>query len=187
MALKLRFNVCQAGDCSGVTFTETTGIYDAISNLLGWGTPNVALSSYEYAKIEFFLDGVLVHTSEFDDNGILPSNNDEFSYDIDVALADGVYTIVYTVQIDADTTTDSYSTTIYQSFFCNAKCCVMSMLNDIDVDCDCSEDTIERFNQAYALLKGLEYASGCGNISNFNNILAQINKICANSNCQNCQ
>lgn len=187
MALELNFSVCQAGDCESVIFIELTGGYNELSNPRGWGNPNVAIADYHYAKVEFFLNGTgsAVHTATFDDE-LFPTTDTEFEYEIPVTLADGWYSIVYTVQTAEGVTAEQYTKTIYQSFYCNVRCCVMSMLDGIDVECDCSHDAIEAFNKAYVLLKGLQYASGCGNLTNFNNILAQLQKLCLNSNCQNC-
>jgi hypothetical protein len=64
----------------------------------------------------------------------------------------------------------------------------MSMFLGIDSTCDnCNEDKMDRALKAYALLKGLIAAANCGNSTYFNNILAQVNKLCLNSNCQNCK
>lgn len=164
---------------------DLTGAYDATDNPTGWGSPNADIADYHYAKIEFFLNGTLVQSFDFD-NTTFPTTDIDFTYNLPAALADGVYTIVYTVQED-NGTGNMVNKTIYQSFYCNVECCVMSMLSSIDVECDCSNDMIDKFNQAYALLKGLKYASGCGNVTNFNNILAQLQKLCKNSNCQNCK
>ena len=37
--LQLSFNICQKkSDCSGIKFTETTGLYNVVTNPTGWGT-----------------------------------------------------------------------------------------------------------------------------------------------------
>lgn len=188
MALELDFSICQLGDCESVKLKELTGAYNAITNTTGWGAPNVEIANYLYAKVEFFLNGTgdAVYTAEFS-NELFPTTDTDFEYEIPVSLTDGWYSIVYTVQTAEGVTTAEYTKTIYQSFYCNVKCCVMSMLDGIDLDCDCSNDTIDKFNRAYALLVGLEKASGCGNLTNFTNILTELQKICLNNNCQNCK
>ena len=64
----------------------------------------------------------------------------------------------------------------------------MSMFANLDLDCDgCNEDKMNKALKAYALLKGLIYSANCGNSTYFNNILTQVNKLCLNTNCQNCK
>lgn len=183
--LQLSFNICQKSDCSIIEFTETTGIYNVTTNPTGWGTPNASIGSYAYSKLEFFdSTNTLVKTFELYPD--FPTTNTLFSKELVYDIPDGLYRIVYTVR-ETKTTGTSYSTTIQQGFYCNVKCCVLSMIKDIDIDCGCSDHKLDNYNKAYALLQGLIYAACCGNITQFNNILGVLQKICLNKNCKNCK
>lgn len=186
MSLQLNFSICSSGDCSSITFTETTGEYDAVSNVGGWnGGGNGDIADFHYSLIEFYnSDGDLVDSVSYT-NEFFPTSNDEYTKTLSITLPDGVYTIVYTVQEDEGSGI-THTKTIQQAFWCNIECCVKQMGLDIDVECDCSVDAIAEFNRAYALLKGLQYSAGCGNITRFESILAVLQKICNNSNCSNC-
>jgi len=185
MSTKLNFSICQSSDCKSLVFKDLTGTYNNPNNLTGWGSPNEDIADYHYSKIEFFLSGVLIKTFEFF-NITFPTNDTSFKYTLPYAIADGIYTIKYTVLEDADSISGLTIST-QQAFYCNTKCCVQSMFKDIDHTCDCSKDKIEKAKEAWVLYKGLEANSGCGNIPYFNNVLAQVNKACKNSNCSNCK
>ena len=45
MSLILQFNISQSADCTEFVFQDTTGIYNAVGNPGGWGTPNVDILS----------------------------------------------------------------------------------------------------------------------------------------------
>ena len=91
MALALNFSVCISGDCSSVTFTETTGVYNATSNTGGWtGGGNPDIADYHYSLIEFYnSDGDLVSSVDYT-NEFFPTSNDEYTKTLSIELPDGV-------------------------------------------------------------------------------------------------
>lgn len=192
MSVNLSFEICQSSDCTKLTFVETTGSYNAISNTGGWGTPNEDHTDAETAVLTVLLASGNTYTIDLFDTGYFPTDNTQFEFDLTnedfgyisgSAIDDQIINFTYTVT----TATSIYTANYQQAFYCQVQCCVMSMFADIDVDCDCSKDKIDSALQAYALLKGLIYSANCGNKTYFNNILAQLNKLCLNSNCQNCK
>lgn len=183
--LQLSFNICQS-DCSTIEFTETTGLYEITSNPTGWGTQfstiNPDVDTFLYAQLEFFdTNGTSIKLIEIQPD--FPTINTLYSKKFTVDLPDNLYKIVYTVK-ENKTSSVSYSATNYQGFYCNVSCCVSNMLKDIDIDCKCIDHKLEEYNKAYALLQGLICAAECGNISQFNNILSVINKLCKNKKCK---
>ncbi len=187
--LQLSFNICQKSDCSIIEFNETTGLYNITSNPGGWGGPfstvNPDITLYHYSKLEFFdQSNTLIKLFEFYPE--FPTSDTNFIKELDYAIPDGIYRIIYTVR-ETKTSGTSYSSTIQQAFYCNVRCCVFSMIKDIDIDCACLSKKLEEYNRAYALLQGLIKASCCGNVSQFNNILAILQKICLNKNCKDCK
>jgi len=191
MAVILKFNVCQS-DCSKLIFTETTGIYNEITNPNGWGAPNeltsdataatltVVLASGSSYIIDLFTEGFPTDDSSFE--FLIP--NDSIGYIVDSPITDQVINFTYSVT----TATTTYTQNIQVALYCQVGCCVQSMLKNIDVDCDsCSKSQRERYTQVYLLYKGLIYNANSGNVTAFNNILTQVNKLCVNTNCQNCK
>lgn len=184
--LKLDFDICQKSDCSGIKFTETTGLYNVSTNPTGWGTSfnttNPDIATFQYSKLEFYDSGNnLITTLELYPD--FPSSDITFTKELDLDIDDGIYKVVYTVR-ETKTTGISYTAEAQVAFYCKVNCCIMSMIKDIDPCCNCSHNALDKFNQAYALLQGLK--CNCGNITQFNNILKVLQKICKNTNCKNC-
>lgn len=184
--LKLSFNICQKSDCSGIKFTETTGLYNVATNPTGWGTvfntTNPDIATFQYSKLEFYnSSNTLVYTLELYPS--FPSSDLTFTKEFDLDIDDGIYKIVYTVRETKNTGT-SYMAENQFAFYCKVNCCVLSMIKDIDLSCNCSHTIMEEYTKAYILLQGLK--CNCGNITQFNNILTQLKKICKNKNCKTC-
>lgn len=195
--LVLNFEICQSNDCSSLTFVETTGLLSE-TNLTGWddgllGSSNPTTGDATSAVLTITLASGNTYDIDLFATGFFPTYNDTFEYVIPnesfgyttgSAIADQIMSFTYTVVALGET----YTQTVQQAFYCQAQCCVMSMFLGIDSTCDnCNEDKMDRALKAYALLKGLIAAANCGNSTYFNNILAQVNKLCLNSNCQNCK
>jgi hypothetical protein len=192
MALQLDFEICQSSTCDTLTFVETTGAYNATSNTTGWGAPNATLASVTSAELTITLASGNSYTIDLlattffpttDNTFELQLKNSDFGYVDGAKIDDQIITFTYTVIADDVTYTQNYK----QAFYCQVQCCVLSMFADIDVECDCSKDKIDNALKAYALLKGLIYSGNCGNTTYFNNILAQLQKLCLNNNCASCK
>lgn len=193
MAVILQIDPEISSSCKEIQFYETTGPRSA-SNLTGWGAPNevtgdaltATLTILTPANIAYTFNGASV-------NPLYPSwptTNDDTYYEIDSSLIgygtnqklpDGVYRFTYTVT----TTTATYTQVVEKLFYCNAKCCVTNMFADIDYNCDCSTSKIDKAKKAYLMLKGLEFAANCGQKDYFENLLKDLEKLCA-GDCTNC-
>lgn len=191
MSVILQFEICQSSDCSSLTFVETTGAYNDTTNPNGWGTPNEDTTDAVSAVLTVTLESGSTYNIDLFSDGF-PTTSDTIEYlidPVDIGMKDGgkltdqIITFTYTVV----TGTTTYTQNIQQAFYCQVQCCVLSMFVGLDVECDCSIDQINNALKSYALLKGLIYSANCGNKTNFNNILAQLQKLCLNNNCQNCQ
>jgi hypothetical protein len=193
MAVVLGINVVVSNDRKSLEFYETTGPYSA-TNTTGWGAPNEAIS--DATEAELTVETPAENSYTFDSTSVTPlysdwpTTDDDTSYDIpnsDIGygvsenLPDGVYRFNYIVT----TGTTTYEQTIEKLFWHNAKCCVFNMFADIDYNCDCSTDKLEKAKKAYLLMKGLEYASKCGQKDYFENLLEDLEKLCA-GDCTNC-
>lgn len=192
MALILDFEVCMSSDCKTLTFVETTGAYDVTSNPTGWGTPNATLAGATTAVLTIVLASGnsysldLFALSDFPTSDITFQYelvNSGFGYTVGSSIDDQIINFTYSV-----TTGDAtYTQNKQYPFYCQVQCCVMGMFKNLNVECDsCTEQTTKAL-QAYAMLKGLIANANCGNKTNFNNILVQLNKLCLNSSCSNCK
>ncbi len=194
MAVILSFSICQDSSCKELSFKEETGAYSA-TNIVGWGAPNRATSTATEATLTITDPDGNDYTIDLFATGDFPTTDDTLEYSIDFtdiglttgdSLPDGIYTFLYSVTTVSGTTV-VYTQTIRQAFYCQVQCCVYSMFKDLDLECDCSKDQKEKAINAYLLLKGLIYSSGCGNIQNFNTDLEVLNRLCLNSHCSNCK
>jgi len=192
MAVILSFEICQSGGCNSLVFKETTGAYNETTNPNGWGAPNEATSDALTAMLTIDLADGSQYTIDLFATGDFPTINTAFEYQIlpteigysadTDQIDDQIITFTYTVTTESGT----YTQVVSQAFYCQVQCCVNTMFVNLDFDCDCNKDQVDLALKAFAMLQGLKQASGCGNASNFNNILAQLNKLCANTDCQAC-
>ena len=94
MALELSINVALSSNGKVMTFTETTGAYDATLNPTGWGSPNLELTDISEAKLEvtkpdsttrtlFYTKGQYYGTG-FSPN--FPDKNGTYTFDITAAF-----------------------------------------------------------------------------------------------------
>jgi hypothetical protein len=192
MALIPTISVCLDSACDTITITETTGIYDASSNVGGYGAPNIATSDIDSAVLTIISPSEQTYTINLFDNSF-PSSNTSYSYEIPMSelgnrtsIEDGYWQITYTL-VDGGTT---YTANGSKVFFCNAKCCVARLLAAIEPDeCDCNEQNIKRienYTKARTFLSSLENAANCFNIDRFDTIKAILDKLCRNTSCKTC-
>lgn len=192
MSLVLDFNVCQSSSCDELIFNEWTGLYNAISNPGGWNdvstqmiidataaTLDITVGSGTIYTIDLFAQGFPTENENID--YLLP--NTSFGYSIGLPIDDQIITFKYTVIVNGIT----YTQTKTIAFYCQVKCCVLSMFKSLNFDCDSCHKQIDNALQAYAMLRGLEMDADSGNITAFNTALSTLKKICLNTNCKNCK
>lgn len=191
MALIPKIKLCLASNCTTLSFFETTGVYNATTNVGGYGAPNVETSDIDAAVLTVISPSDQTYT--IDVFGDFPSDNDEFSIDIDLAdlsrtsIEDGYWQFIYTVTTNAAV---EYTANTSYYFYCNAECCVSKLLNAIELeDCNCDNintDRIKTYVKAKTFLASLKNAAKCFNETNFNKIKDILSKICRNSGCKTC-
>lgn len=194
MAVILDFSICESSDCTEFTFTDNTGAYNATTNPYGWGAPNETLSDVQ-TPVTLDITTPSGTTYQIDlatTTPVFPVDQAPNELTLDMSslggiagdsIPDGIYTFVYTVT----TNTTTYTQTVIAAFYCQVQCCVYSMFKDLDPDCSCCDDDRDALLKAYLLFKGLIYSANCGNISEFNSILTEIQKLCTQTNCQQCR
>lgn len=195
--LVLKFEISQSKDCTKFTFKDTTGIYNAITNPTGWGSPpneDITLVQTPTTLDITLPDGITTYQIDLTTtNPVFPVDQppDELLLDMSniggIAgdkIPDGIYTFTYTVTSPGPTT---YTQTKAVGFICQVCCCVNSMLKNIKSGCDCCDTDVLAIMEAKLLLQGLQCQIGCGNAAQFNNTLAALQKICKISNCDKCK
>lgn len=186
MPIILKIKACISKNCTTISLSETTGIYDGILNITGYGYPNIEKTDIISSSIIITLpDGNLVPII----NPIgLPSSDPNLSYEIPFSILnasyskipDGLYKITYNL-VSNETPEVTYTTSEYFLFTCNIECCIAKLYSQITTSTDCSCDSHIIKNALYAstLMKGLKANKGnCGNITAINNLLKELNNIC---------
>ncbi len=189
MALIPQFNICESSGCNSLSFSETTGVYSE-DNPTGYGAPNVAIDDILTAVLTITI-GSTSYDIDLFATGNFPTTDSDVIYTIDPTeigyssgdeIPDQIITFTYTLTTESAT----YSQVLVKALYCQVTCCVNTMFVELDYACDCAMDSINEALKAFAMLQGLKQAAGCANITNFNNILTQLNKLCANSECSAC-
>lgn len=195
MALTTHINACVKTACSVLTFRDTTGEYNVLTNSSGYGGINPDVGDFNIALLSITApDGTQYNLDLKALSAGFPTTNTDYEYIIPsnqiggrTVIEDGLWEFIYYINDGINT-----YTAVKQSIFtCNANCCVKSMLLNIDpldssIQNKVNYKKIQEYNKAFAFLESLKYYAFCGNLSKFNNIKLVIDKICAKSNCKTC-
>jgi hypothetical protein len=186
--------------CTGITIEDTTGFFNNPNNLYGWNS-NSTLWKNEIdgepfviaATISISLNGgtateynVLNKIQE----SIFP-NFELYQYTpVDItgstfALADGYYTIVYTI---TDSNDAVYTTDITLVVYCNVACCVAKLAASVaDELCNpCDSTAYNNFALADGLLQALKATAESLGTQEFTKLLNKLQKLCGQSTTGGC-
>lgn len=188
----LQFNLCEPGNCSSLIFNDLTGPWSA-NNQSGYNGQNSDITSGATAQLTVTLANNTVRvipmpgfpttdkTKEFTITAVM------LGYASGQKITDQIMNFVYQVNITVPTSS-TLTQTIQKAFYCQADCCVRSMFLDLDISCeDCLVFASGQHRKAYDMLLGLQYSAGCLDVTTFNKTLAQLNKLCTNSQCKSCK
>jgi len=192
MALQLSANVCQSADCKTLQFSETTREYNALTNITGWGTPNIDIGDVITATLSISGDNITTPivfdllTEGFptiDENVIFEIANIDLLFGESSPIQDGFYTFLYEIT----TSTESYNVSVDKLLYCVIECRVNSMLANLqisDPDChNCKNEKTKQALLAWTYLQSLKLAARCGDRTRFLKILKILNKITINQDC----
>ena len=199
MAFIPTISACLNG-CTGITFNDTTGFYNNPNNLYGWNN-NATLwknqidgSPYVIAAtISISLNGgeaTSVSVLDKIQNSVFPdfelyqytpvdTNSGNFN------LADGYYTITYTI---TDNDENTYSTDIVFAVFCNVACCVANKAAAVagELCNDCDSQAYEDFLLADGILQALKATAESLGAAEFTKLLNKLQKLCGTSTTGGC-
>lgn len=189
MALSISREVCVNCSLKLFTVTDTTGVYDAISNPTGWGSPNPATSDVQASYITVTMSDGTIYT--IDCFPTLPNTSgttfsvtsEDIGQAADEQFLDDVSLIEYTVLGVSSGVPFQVKCGRYEVFMCNALCCVNEKMANIDVGCGCKSNA--KTEELFFMLKGAEYAAECGKQEKSLALLDAVNAEC-NNECTNC-
>jgi hypothetical protein len=181
-------------NCSKISVTDTTGLYEETSNPNGWGFPNLDTSEVAEATLEILTPGaqfpvIIDITSEINAQVLPGSYIQDYIFDITeityqnlgiASLIDGIYEVKYII--------DGIEYVMKGLNVCNTECCVNKMLEKaLDkylCGNSCSQGEIAEALRARALLlQASQWAFSCGKFEEADNLLKQAAKICKTNGC----
>lgn len=199
MAFIPTISACLNG-CTGITFNDTTGFYNNPNNLYGWnnnatlwknqvdGSPYVTA-----ATISISLNGGTATTVSVLDkiqDSVFPdfelyqytpvdSTGSNFN------LADGYYTITYTITDNNDV---EYVTDTVFVVYCNVACCVANKAAAVAAELcnDCDSQAYEDFLLADGILQALKATAESLGTAEFTKLLNKLQKLCGTSTTGGC-
>lgn len=191
MALFLNFNIKESDNARELSFTETTGTYNASTNLGGWGAPNPVTTDVTVtATLSILPPGVTtaivldLFPSSFpttDKTQEVIIRSQDLSLGTDTILPDGLWQITYTV-IDTVANPDVTYTSDQTIFVSGeARCCVYGLLANADISCcDCDGSDLARALEAFTYYRAAIACAANGNTDKFTEALSIVNNYCDN-------
>jgi hypothetical protein len=205
MALELNIGFGRSNDYFSINVTDNTGVYNALTNPGGYGTPNPAIASFVSFDVSVTLPdpvtllptGTPVVVSAYP---TLPSSagatysitNVDLGFSSDTVLIDGVYIF----SVVASTGQDEFEYTRYAVFSDIVGCCIKSLtLGAFGCDCNGKNKNLVKANMWLSLLKPSVNDNGeivvsqvelCEQWNQAAEIIRELQKICNNQNCKGC-
>lgn len=185
MALIYKIEACSNNNCQLINIFDVTGVYNSVSNPSGWGAPNPLISDASSSTLSVMYPGSVIPTV-INTFPTLP-NITNIPYVLTPAsvvlsaFPDGKYEFISHIVVLG---VDYYSnTTIY--VLCGVECCVRKLLAGISSKRDCcmDDEKVEAALLAQTLLDALKASAECGDFDNADLILAELQKICAGTDC----
>jgi hypothetical protein len=199
MALELDYNICSNKTCTKLTFTESTGEYNAVSNDTGYDESSIVAN---HPSVSDMAAAVLSITTPEGDITVIdllpesfPTIDDEQEYEITAValgyaskLTDGIYDTSYTVTSEDVGEPGIFTKTKYVFVTCNAECCIDKLYAAVKPsDCtDCEDKKLAIAIEAEGYLCAAKKAFACGKLSLARTFLEKVQYLCANSGCKCC-
>lgn len=193
MPIALNFCISESDDAKSFTFKETTGIYDAISNTGGWGSPNPTIASaltatVSISKLEDVDKGIYTNPVSINVYPTLPNTNSTLflitaetaGFGVNSSFIDGIYKITYNVTSSSGLINP---VTKLFGFYSNLDCCIKKASDKVSL-CSCNCDELEEeINDLIFWRRLLKASDCCGNIQAIVKYIEKINTLCNSCNC----
>jgi len=174
MAFSPSLSICFI-TCKKISFTDSTNVYNALTNPEGWGPANGVIGSMVDTAIITVLnsEGDTVFTYDVSSQIPDPVTGDIVFTDYDVEdFGDGEYIIDYTITLDNN---DIYTKSISILNTCNFEACIDSLLATVPAKI-CEDACNTAYIDEVLLVEGLLYAYQCAAICEKDTIKEEINK-----------
>jgi len=191
--LKLKTSTCITESCTVMTVSDVTGLYNASTNIGGWGTPNPDKSSVTLATIEITAPGQTISTGFDVTSVVLASSPSVESYTLyslspsNIGLTSVFTSGIYEIKFTVTTAEDSYVSYSKIIVTCQEQCCIDKMwaaLATKTLCCDCDEfQEFKKVLLASDLLQLLNEAGSCMNLEVVNSTLSRVQRICLFNDC----
>ena len=203
IAPTLILNSSQSCDCKTLTLTDASGLYNATTNPGGWDPTSTATLNFDdvdCATLKITLpDHVTIYYKDITSVFAGASSLSDLIFPITMTdlggSSDGVYTIEYSISNTIGTpettlcTGGIYGSTInYVPIYCIVQCCILTKIALIPqyYCCDaCENSYVSYCMDLWMMLKALQTSEVSTSYIQFENILAQVQKLCNNEDC-NC-
>ena len=200
MAFIPTISVCLNG-CTGITFNDTAGFYNLTSNPYGWNndltlwktnadanvpyvtsaTISISLNggaATEYSVLNKIQESIF---PEFELYQYTPVDTNSGNFN----LADGYYTITYTITDNNDVV---YTVDTTFVVYCNVACCVANKAAAVAAELcnDCDSQAYEDFLLADGILQALKATAESLGTAEFTKLLNKLQKLCGTSTTGGC-
>lgn len=196
MALIPSISLSLNNTCNKVTLTETTNVYNALTNLGGWGVPNIDTTNITASVVNIYTHDGLTLLDSYTLTGLYPSatpSSFEILEEAGWTQADGIYQIRYIITDDSLTPVNYYSDTTHELFLCNLCNCKDKLIARLVKACDTEavKKLKTQVDQMEIFIYGIQSAFSCGDFATATTILASASTFCqtlsdCNCGCNDC-
>lgn len=195
------FDIFPSKDGTKIYIVEVTGLYDATTNVGGYGgvNPDAAdvlpvITVTDAAGVEYIFEADV--SSDPDLTGIFADDSSTNILTLDASVLGGVSgekitDQLFTFEFDwSDALNDpaewSSVTTLYYGSAAQLRCCAQKFLAQIssgNCGCDSPDQANATYCQLIATIDSFVWAAECNDITSANELLLQAQKICRDKNC----
>lgn len=181
------FTVCQRDKCKTLVVQDTSGLYDATTNPLGWEADGVTIVQRAEITLTFPDGSVIV----YDVLSQIPNPiSGVFNYTLTNsgnAFPDGLYKIKYELEFSSGTINNKE---ICSYFYCGVKCKLASIWAKVaEEECGCDpcsgNELMNTALMAEGIYRALISAASCNKIETADKLLVNLNRLFDFNDC-NC-
>lgn len=191
MALVISATVTPSKSCTTLLFEDTAGTYNAGSNTGGWKTPNIDPGDITIARLTLISPSGTSYVIDLLAQGIYSGEPEDIEYNIPLTDLESDWKILptgkwtWTYYLYSDEVEPTVEQSLEGEFYisCGYKECLKNALLELEAESccgSCREKQIKKINELMALIKALENAAECDNLTQFNAIKASLDRLCEN-------